>query len=476
MNWKFNLCIFLFLFCFFSSLSAQTIILETFLNQLKQTHPFFEEDRLSSQIEREDRKSLSGIEDWSFFSSITLSRENPEITISEPERTDAVFTEAGVERLFWNTGGRLSASLSTGYAQIEIEPDAADMLGIPESFHQNKIELTYTHPLLKNRKGFLDRLHYELKKYDIDFSEVQSLENQEAFLADAATKYLQWALLTEQVEIVTERLKLSEEELERTERKRVANLVDEVDVIRAENAVCNALQNKVLVESQWKALQSELAVLSQNKKLLDNSPEFDLYTLQDLPSLDQSIEQIKEQSRLLKTIRIRKEQMDLTKKGYEETMKADLSLFTSMNFKNLDEKLGHSLEMDKYDLSVGIQFQIPLEKRTAKSHVNKAKLQIRKLQTLQENLELTLISDLANIYVRIQEMKKILQLNREQIESSQKRTEEELALYNRGCGSLTFVIQSQDAEERTKLLYANNAATCQKLFIQYRALMDEFIK
>ena len=380
-----------------------------------------------------------------------------------------------MEKLFCSTGGRLSASVSTAGSRIKLDPVLSDMWGIPESFYQNKIALTYTHPLLKKRKGFLDRLQYELKQFDINFSEVQVLENQETFLGEAATKFLHWTLLTEQVKIVTERLKLSEEELKRTQRKRAANLVDEVDVIRTEDAVRGAAQSKVLVEAQWKALQSELAVFSQKEDLIDNSPEFDLYTLKTLSSLDQSMEQLKQKSRLLKTIQVRVEQLELARRGYEETEKADLSLFAQMNTKNLDEEVAKSLNMDKYDVAVGLQLRVPLKKRTAKSNITKTDLQLQQLKAHRDDVEIALTSALTNIHIQIKEMEKVLQLNQEQIESAEQKTTEELKLYNQGRGSLTFVIQSRDSEERAKLLYAQNAVTYHQLLIQYRALMDELL-
>ena len=380
-----------------------------------------------------------------------------------------------MEKLFWNTGGRLSASVSTAGSRIKLDPVLSDMWGIPESFYQNKIALTYTHPLLKKRKGFLDRLQYELKQFDINFSEVQVLENQETFLGEAATKFLHWTLLTEQVKIVTERLKLSEEELKRTQRKRAANLVDEVDVIRTEDAVRGAAQSKVLVEAQWKALQSELAVFSQKEDLIGSRPVFDLYTLKTLSSLDQSMEQLKQKSRLLKTIQVRVEQLELARRGYEETEKADLSLFAQMNTKNLDEEVAKSLNMDKYDVAVGLQLRVPLKKRTAKSNITKTDLQLQQLKAHRDDVEIALTSALTNIHIQIKEMEKVLQLNQEQIESAEQKTTEELKLYNQGRGSLTFVIQSRDSEERAKLLYAQNAVTYHQLLIQYRALMDELL-
>lgn len=109
--------------------------------------------------------------------------------------------------------------------------------GVPDSYYQNQIGISYTYPLMQNRGGFLDRLGYDLKEYDADYSEIVAAENQEDFLAESGMKFLDWVLLTEQLRILKERMRLSEEELANTRKKREANLIDEVDVIRAMDAV-----------------------------------------------------------------------------------------------------------------------------------------------------------------------------------------------------------------------------------------------
>ena len=90
-------------------------------------------------------------------------------------------------------------------------------------------------------------------------------------------------------------------------------------------------------------------------------------------------------------------------------------------------------------------------------------------------MSLTLTSTLINIYVQIEEMEEVLRLNKEQIQSAKRRTAEELKLYNQGRGEMTFVIQSQDSEENSKLTYAVNAVTYHKLIIAYRSLMDQLL-
>ena len=448
---------------------ADTVSQASFLEQLKESHPIFEKEKLTAQIEEQDRASYLGNQDWNVRSSLFYSHDEPSFSISGPESTDALLFSGGLHRLFWKTGGVLSATFSSGYADLQAEP----FLGIPDSYFENRLAVTYSHPLRRNKKGALDRLQYDLKQFDIDLSEIVAIENEEEFLARAAARFLDWAFLSEQQRIVTERLSLSEVELSRTREKREANLIDEVDVIRAEDAVRIARQNLLLVESQWKALQSELAVLLQDSGYYNATPQYDLYQTKASLRLDRALAQLKTESRLLKSIDIRVGQLKAVRSGFVEQGKADLSLVAQVGLKNAETSFGNSLTMDKPDARIGLQLGFPAGNRTAKAKVAQTDLQIMQLEKQLQQLDLSLSSAVANVLTQVVQLETVLELNREQIESAQRRTREELKLYDQGRGELTFVIQSRDSEQSAKLTYAVNALSYHKLLLEYTALMDQ---
>lgn len=458
--------------CLSFNAQAQTITQDEFIEQLKRIHPFFEKEKLAVSIEMEERSSFLGAADWNLFSSAGYSHEEPSYAFAGPEKTDAFQISGGIEKVFWKTGGRLSASFNSYLANIEIDP----LYGFPNTFYENQIELSYSHPLLKNRNGFLDRHRYELKQFDIDCSEVQALENMEGFVSSCAGKFLDWTYLTEEASIIAERLKLSGEELERVRKKREANLVDQADVIRAEDAVRIWKQNQVLTESRWKALQAELAVLSQNNDIYNLTPEFDLYEIREMMPLGESIAILMSDSRILKNIDIRLKQLEFARAGFENTSRPDLSLIAYANTKNIDESLGNSLGMDKPDAMLGLQLSVPLGNRTAKARIARTDIQILQLSKKKDELALALTSALTNIVIQINEMRSVLDLNRDQIEKSKEKTREELKLYNQGRGELTFVIQSRDSEQNAKLTYAQNALLYHKLILEYQSMMDQLYK
>lgn len=468
-----SITLFLFAACLLPlQVRGQTITRDELLDRLKRVHPFFEIEELAIQIEEEGRKSLLGARDWNVLSSVNYLHEEPAIAIAGPEKTDAFSVEGGVEKVFWNTGGRLTAGFSSSHAKITIDP----IFQVPDTWYQNQFAVTYLHPLLKNRHGFLDRLQYELKQYDVDFSEVLAFENKEDFLADVAMQFLDWVYFTEEKRIIQERLRLSQEEFARTGKKRQAHLVEQADLIRAENAVTTWKQNRVLSESRWKAQQAVLAVLTKDDDLYGLIPEFPLYESEELPPLGAAVTQLIESSRLIKALGIRTEQLEYTRRGREEALKPDLSLVTQFNIKAAEQEYGESFKMDKPDAFVGLQFSVPLGNRTLKHDITRTDLEIRQLEKQVEGLTIDLVAALTEVYIRIEELEKVLVLNREHIESAQERTAEELKLYNQGRGELTFVIQSRDNEQFAKLTLASTARTYHKLIVQYRSLLDEFYK
>jgi len=222
-------------------------------------------------------------------------------------------------------------------------------------------------------------------------------------------------------------------------------------------------------------MQAELAIISKDDGLKMQHPDFNIQKLENLPSNDEAVKKIKEESRILKSINIQIQQLEMFQKGNEEMHKPDLSVFAQMNTKELSDDVPESLKMDKYDAAFGLSLQVPLGKNTSKHQIQKNKLQIEQLKIQKDEIEITLISALTNLMIQIREMVSVLELNKQQIESARRKTEEELKLYNQGRGSLTFVILGRDGEENAKLIYIQNAVQYHKLVLQYHSLMDELI-
>jgi outer membrane protein TolC len=447
---------------------AQTITLDEFVAALRQSHPIFAQEQRAPQIEIERRRGLQGAEDWNLAAEGQLAHEEPSIALFGPEETNRFSARGSLDRAFWKTGGRFSASYAFNRAGFEISTP----FEFPDSYYEHVLSLSYVHPLLRNSRGYLDQLAYDLKQYDIDLAEVQAREEVENFLTQSIARFLDWVFLQEQQEIVRERLRLSQEELGRTQDKREANLVDQADVIRAEDAVRIWKQNLVLVEAQARALQAELAVLTQSPELNEQAPRFDLYARVDTVTLAEATRALEEESRLLELLRVQHALLAHQRSGYVDLERPDLSLIAGASLQRADASFGEALQIDRPSASIGLRFQVPLKNRTARSEIARTDLQLAQLTDEIADVTIELVSAYTNLHIQMTELQKVLQLNREQIESARERTTEELRLYNQGRGELTFVIQSRDNEQNARLTYAQNALTYQKLWVQAQSLAD----
>ena len=463
---------------------AESISLDWLLMDLQEKHPLIKQESLSPKISDKGRERYLTAQDWFLSGGPVYFHSKPIVTSPFSATTiDRFSHEVYLQRKFWSSGGSLMLGWSSIYTKQSLNdlfiPTETGSFAIPSGFstlYEHTLSAGYTQPLLRNFKGKLDRLEYELADYDVTASELKALENQERFLYDIGSKYLDWVLLEERGIIAAERLGLAEEILELTQAKREANLVDEVDVLRAEDAVYAARQNHVLIKAQIKATKAELAVLAQADQINQSTPEYDIYGLVSLPRLQEAYDIVKQNSRILKALKTRKAQLLHLKTGFEETGRASLDLDLRVAFKGGEDDFGGSLEMTKPDLTVGLMYSQQLGSRSAKIDLAKTDLEILQLESQIKRTELDLESALHNILIQKVELERVMELNREEIESARLKTIEELKLYEQGRSDLTFVIQSRDNQENAKLILAENAANYHRLLLKYREISDQLLR
>ncbi|UCH85157.1 MAG: TolC family protein [Candidatus Latescibacterota bacterium] len=461
---------------------GQTVTMESYLNKVRLRHPYFASEQLQPAIEAKNRDSYLGRQDWVATSSAYFAYQRPlSNSAFAPEETYAAGIDAGLERTFWGTGGQFAIfweSRATDQRLPEIViPGGPNDIAIPigpQRFYENRIYARYSQPLLQDRGGLLNRLEYELADYNINFAEVQSLENQENFLLDVALLYLDWVMIVEEHRISNERLKFAEEQLDQITRRRDAYLVDDVDVLRAQDALQVAKQAVVRNESQFIARRAELAVLVQDNGLNELFPEFDIYEEATLPTADDAIADIQHQ-RIVRALTVRLGQLSHQKVGFQETTKAQLYLNLAGGVQEGDRLYFEALNLDRPEVSVSLDFRYPLGNRTARNDVAKTNLEIRQLEEQIKSVSIDLEAEIRKILIQIDELVKIMALNREQIETAREKTKAEQERYEQGRGALNFVIQSRDDEFIAQLRLAINAATYHQLVLTYRALADELL-
>jgi outer membrane protein TolC len=462
--------------------TVHSVTMDAFLQQVQDTHPFFKKESLSSDIERKKQEQFLGDKDWTVRSTPYYAHQESVSAGFTPDRVDQVGLNASIGRTYWETGGQLSLAYdyvrSDQNADDIIIPSTGGFATIPgESgiFYDNEFSIAYSHPLMKNKDGVLSRLGHELQDYSIEATSLDMIENKENFLQNVGDLFLNWTLITEQRRILYKRLELAKEELERTEKKRKQNLVDEVDVLRARVSVLNAKQRVLEAEAGWKAGQAELASIAQYENHENIAPQYDLYQLVSLPPVDDAISQLKQKSRVLHVFKVRIDQLKHRIKGVEEQGKPQLDLNISGGMKSRDGTYSESYDLDNPQFKALLNFSYPLGNRTSRADILRTKLEKERLQEDMKNVSLNLESSLRNLMIRIKELEKVLALNKEQVMVAKEKTGAEIRRYNQGRIELTFVIQSRDNEQNIQMVHAQNGAVYHKLLLRYRALMDRLL-
>ena len=460
----------------------QQLSLKDFLTVIRTTHPLMKQEALAVDVQKARRYSILGQTDVRLTADASVSHSEPiQTSPFTPTSVDIYELQGKARRNFWYTGGELSFGLTSRYTGQQIAdislpgtPGETIQTGIDRLYEQS-ISLTYNQPLLENAGGAVERTEYEALEYVVDATELTAIENQESFLFDLGTRYIDWVLLTEKELIAEERLELSGDELELVQERREANLVDEVDVLRAEDQVRIARQELLLIQSELKALSAALNILAQGIDFSRLKPAFKLYDTASLPASEQAYEDYRNRSRTLAALEFQRQELLRRKTGDRESARPSLDLNLGLGLRSGDPRFGNSFDMNRADYTLGLSFSHPLGNRSAEGRLLQTALQLEQLTYHTGRVSLDLNAQITALTVRIGELVRILELNQQQIESAKRRTEAELGLYEQGRSELTFVIQAQDNEEAARFRYAENAANYQKLLLEYMALTDQLL-
>lgn len=451
--------------------ATETIGLVDYLKELRGQHPLFQAERLNDQIALQEKQALLGDQDWVALVSPAYQHleSDTDIAFFPREQTDWSVS-AGLERNIWATGG----SIRIGYDYLHTDQSYQAPIGGYDE-HQSGLQVAYTMPLLENYAGVQSTLRYDLQTLQIDVVRLQSLEVQEQFLEQQGLRFLEWSLLAEQRRIAENRYQLALNELDRTKRKRQTNLVEPVEVLRAQDAAIAAEQNLENIQSQYQSLRSELLTQLNAKADELRTPNFDLYQLHALPDAQVSIANLPDQSRQVRIVQMQIAQTDRQLKSLADELKPELSLRVAAGLNRSAESAADTLNLDQPNYQVSLNYRMALGRSREQAGLLQAKIQKQKLEAEKYSVQLQLQARFANVIYRLQKMDAVLALSEKQISVAKQRTAEELSRHNQGRSELSFVIQSRDNEQNARLIHANNAVVYQKLWLNYLQLADALL-
>ncbi len=439
--------------------NAQAISEREFVERLKNTHPFFEQQALSSQIKQVEKRLTSANEDWVIAVDSNYKNENAsDISSSTYSKLNTTSVDVSATRKIANSGSDLTFKHTWKDKNKDVDTT------------RNKFSLDYTYPLLRNRDGVNDQLDGDVAQLNIEKDTLERLEQEESFILKKLKRFIDLAYAQEQQLINERRLALAGEELNLVKQKFAASVVDKVDVLLQEDAYQRAQQQLLQAQQDLTLLRHEIAItLALNfDQVVANTDLYKAYTPKDA--------QLLANARVLKVTDLDQKTLKRQLRSFKNESQAKLDLNLGLISEGENTDYSNSLENQSATWNVGLGLSYPLGGIKSSNNVKKAEIKLARLAQYKQEQILDLRVQVATLKEKINLLMQMLKSNKKQITIAKARTVEEKERYANGSGQASFVISAQNNEQNTQLSYAQVATNYQKAVLDFKATIDQLVR
>ena len=451
--------IFITILILLTGFNAQAISEREFIERLKATHPFFEQQALSSQIKQVEKRLTTANEDWVISINGNYKNENAsDISSSTYNKLNTTSADVSATRKIANSG----SDITFKHAWKDKNKDV--------NTTRNRFSLDYTYPLLRNRDGVNDQLDGDVAQIAIEKNTLERLEQEENFILKKLKRFVDLAYAQEQQLINERRLALAGQELNLVKQKFAASVVDKVDVLLQEDAYQRAQQQLLQAQQDLILLRHEIAItLALNfDQVVANTDLYKIYSAKEVWLLADT--------RALKITALDQKTLKRQLFSFKNESQAKLDLNLGLASEGENSSYSNSLENQSATWNVGLDWSYPLGGVKSSNNVKKAEIKLARLaqykreQLLELNVQATILKE------KIKLLMQMLKSNKKQISIAKARTVEERGRYANGSGQASFVISAQNNEQNAQLGYAQVATNYQKAVLDFKATIDQLVR
>jgi outer membrane protein TolC len=439
--------------------NAQAISEREFIERLKATHPFFEQQALSSQIKQVEKRLTTANEDWVISINGNYKNENAsDISSSTYNKLNTTSADVSATRKIANSG----SDITFKHAWKDKNKDV--------NTTRNRFSLDYTYPLLRNRDGVNDQLDGDVAQIAIEKNTLERHEQEEDFILKKLKRFVDLAYAQEQQLINERRLALAGQELNLVKQKFAASVVDKVDVLLQEDAYQRAQQQLLQAQQDLILLRHEIAItLALNfDQVVANTDLYKIYSAKEVWLLADT--------RALKITALDQKTLKRQLFSFKNESEAKLDLNLGLASEGENSSYSNSLENQSATWNVGLDWSYPLGGVKSSNNVKKAEIKLARLaqykreQLLELNVQATILKEKIKLLIQM------LKSNKKQISIAKARTVEERGRYANGSGQASFVISAQNNEQNAQLGYAQVATNYQKAVLDFKATIDQLVR
>jgi outer membrane protein TolC len=453
-----------------------------FVQSLKNNHPFFNQQALSSQIKQVEMQATRANEEW----IIDLNGNYKDEDQSDVFRVSSKIDSSGVESI-------ISEIISPPYfdqlKETEIKfsvkkklVDTGSSIIIEHSWvdanrnkdvldtTSNSFTIGYIYPLLRNKGGINDRLLGDIAQISIDKDSLERSEQEEFFILEKSKLFIDLILYQEQQSIHERRLSLAKQELTLVQEKFAASVVDKVDVLLQEDAYQKANQQLLQAQQDLTVLRHEIAI-TLGVDFDQVTTTTDLYRLYKL-DVQHNKKQLLAKARVLKITDLELKILKRQLASFKNESQAQLDLNLGLGRTGLNTNYSNALSDQSTSWNIGLGLSYPLGGIKSSSNITKAQIKIQRLMQYKQEQSLDLSIAITTLREKIILLSELLKSNQKQIMIAKDRTTEEKSQYANGNGKASFVISAQNNEQNAQLGYAQVATNYQKAVLEYKATLD----
>lgn len=442
------------LFSYSIHTAAQEVGLDNFVLSILKNNPGVKKILADNDIASSTLESSKGIDDAVISSSITASHTEPNQVIgSEPDNSDDTRLSISYDRLFSDTGTRLSLGYINQYTERE-----PGLPSLGSQYYQPSLTLRLTQPLLKNSGGIQDRLNIELNELNVKLTGLNSQENLENYITQLATLYIDWYLAERELIISKDvyQQSIAQEKLTQTKVKRQVS--EAYELLRAqetrEDYYSRWIQAKGRYAGLTRQIKYQMNVASDSDKTtLSPKNPGNSRLLNNLHDVTAKQDYLENNSRLKAILDALKKQQTILLNAKNNALASDLNLSLGYTRHGVDSTLSdaHSSNFNKDDYSIMLEYKYPLGNNTATGNYRAQLAQKRQVKSDTQQRIIDAKANLANLHEQSKQLVIAVKSTDRKIALASRKLKNEKHLYRIGKLDLFELLKDQTSQLESRL-------------------------
>ncbi|MFH1874042.1 MAG: TolC family protein [Pseudomonadota bacterium] len=316
----------------------------------------------------------------------------------------------------------------------------------PNALYEPILSFSLNQPLMKNVAGFIDRKTVQAAEIGSLASELTISREIQTIVYNALANYWNWVLIRHHIQVLEKSVLFAENFLKTTLSEYNLGTKEETDVLAAKANVLvrkdQLLMSKELERTWQESLRVNLGI----------GPEITLNNQEKLPpffelkqTLAQAINTAYEKRRDYLASKQELELRNVNLAIAKNTRWPTLDIYGSLDLNDIQTSYAEALSnLDNPNLTVGLQFSVPLENRVARANKRIADFEKTQALVALKDLQNRIANNVSRTYQEVLSRRTIINQSQEALKLQVKKLEQEMEKYSFGRSSSDLVIRYQD--------------------------------